>query len=212
MTWLSRRESADGPEGASSFLGISVAAIGIAWNSCESRKCVEKSTVLNFQQSYGFVNSQVSAAFLELDIAVDRVHSDERSASPNLLPHPDIAPRRTTAGVPLGRLGDRDRPVADDSRFAPEVVGVGGGQVQSRIQIARRCNRYPAISRCRVDRALAAEIDCDIPGARLRLDGSSSATDVDVAASSLGVDRAAGGSDADAAASRRNARSAGRGG
>jgi hypothetical protein len=62
MTWLSRRESAEGLEGASSFLGISVAAMGNHQGLRESREGVEKSTVLNFQQSYGFVNGQVSGA------------------------------------------------------------------------------------------------------------------------------------------------------
>src|SRR3954471_126963 len=83
MTWFSRRERADGPDDTSSFLGISVAAIGIAWNSCESREGVEKSTVLNFQQSYGFVNSEVSAPLFELDVAVDGIDPDERPTAAN---------------------------------------------------------------------------------------------------------------------------------
>src|SRR5437762_2629034 len=107
ITWLSRRESAEGPVGASSFLGMSVAAMRDHRELEESRKGVEKSTVLKFQQPYAFVKAEVSGSLSKHDIPVDRIDLDQRPTASNLLVHPDIAPRRPMRVVPVLRFRNR---------------------------------------------------------------------------------------------------------
>src|SRR3954469_6827275 len=169
ITWLSRRESADGLAGASSFLGISVAAMGNHRESKESRKGVEKSTVLNFQQTYGFVNTEVSGALSEHDVAIHCIDPDQRSAAPNLLAHTHIASRRPMARIPVVRFGDRERPVADDASLPAEIVRVGGLELEVRIQIIGYRDHHSPGSGCHIDRAGTAKIDSYAAGAGVSL-------------------------------------------